>query len=56
MDDAARSDRDELEERLRLVAEADVDKDLTGRDHFWLVGVAGIAVPALLTIIGLLTS
>jgi hypothetical protein len=53
MTNAARDDR-ELEERLRLVAEADVDKDLTGRDHWWLVGVAGIAIPALLTIVGLL--
>jgi hypothetical protein len=54
MSTSARDDRDEMEERLRLVAEADVDKDLTSRDHFWLVGIAGVAVPALLTIVGLL--
>jgi hypothetical protein len=53
MTHAARDDR-ELEERLRVVAEADVDRDLTARDHLWLVGVAGLAVPVLLTIIGLL--
>jgi hypothetical protein len=54
MSNKARDDGDELEHRLRLVEEADVDLDLTARDHLWLVGVAGIGVPALLTIIGLL--
>jgi hypothetical protein len=52
MTNAGRDDR-ELQERLRLVAEADVEKDLTASDHLWLVAVAGIAVPVLLTIVGL---